>query len=79
MSDIWERADLYFAKISARANGEQQLTQKQSRDLGEAAYTCCEGGNWPDGFDKMSNEQIMFSWHLVEEIKKNGFPEDLIL
>jgi hypothetical protein len=42
------------------------------KELAEAAYTVSEGGQWPDGVDSVSSNQILLCWQLVEWIKANG-------
>lgn len=57
--------------------GDSQAKKVNDRDLSEALYTFSELNIFPDAVDSVSIEQAIMIWQLVEQVRKNGFPEEL--
>ncbi len=56
-------------------SGIPEIDQKQ---LSDALYTLNEGYSWPDDTE-VSKEQCIMCWQLIEFLKANEMPSELIL
>ena len=46
--------------------------------LGEALYTMSELSLWPDGVS-VSEEQVIMCWKVVEKMRREQFPDGLVM
>lgn len=49
------------------------------KDLVHAAYSLAECHMFPDYIDSISPEQIIFCWKIIEKLRHERFPENLVL
>lgn len=57
--------------------GSAQPDGMNVKDLGEALYAYSELGMLIDGVDRISDEQAIQMWRLVEKLRNERFPDSL--
>lgn len=72
---FYEWASLYSEPFA----GNPRLERIKGRELREALYAASETGQFPDGEATVSNAQAILCWKIIERLRNEKFPPELIV
>lgn len=57
----------------------KEKPQVNRNDLANVLYMTGELGMWPDDVDRVSEEQAIMCWRIIEKCRVQAFPKDMRL